>query len=108
MRRLPIALLLGSVAFAGQAWASAELATEKQCMQCHKVKEDFAGPSFQKIAQARKGQRDAESRMIAVIRMGSDGSGGPHWGTAKMPDTAERPLISPSEARQLAKWILKQ
>jgi cytochrome c len=109
MRQLASTALLGSlVFFCGTAFASAELAEAKQCMQCHKVKEDFAGPAFHKIAQARKGQRDAISRMTATIRQGSEPAGGPHWGTAKMPNMAERPQVSKAEARKLAQWILKQ
>ena len=108
MRILEMSALLGGLAFSGCALANAELAAAKQCIQCHKAKEDFAGPSFHKIALARKGQRDAESKMVATIRLGSEGSGGPHWGVAKMPDTSERPLVSPAEARQLARWILAQ
>ncbi|WP_048440027.1 c-type cytochrome [Caenimonas sp. SL110] len=108
MRQLSTVALLAVLAFSEGALANAELAAAKQCMQCHKVKEDFAGPSFHKIAASLKGKRDAESRMMATIRRGTDGSGGPHWGAAKMPDTSERPLVSPAEARQLARWILTQ
>ncbi len=35
-------------------------------------------------------------------------AGGPHWGAAKMPNDAERPLVSEAEARQLANWIKNQ
>jgi cytochrome c len=77
-------------------------------MQCHKVKEDFAGPSFHKIAVARKGEPDAVKRLAATIRKGSADTGGPHWGKAKMPDQSERPTVSASEATKLAIWVLEQ
>lgn len=108
MKTLSGAVLLGCLALSGTALADADLAAKKQCMQCHKLKEDFAAPSFHKIAQARKNQRDAVANMMATIRRGSDGSDGTHWGKAKMPDMSERPLVSPSEARTLAEWVLKQ
>lgn len=44
--------------------------------------------------------------MVATIREGSAGTGGPHWNKAKMPDQSERPRVSDQEARELARWIL--
>lgn len=106
-RTLALAAL---VAFAtqGTAHADAKLAQDKQCMGCHDVKKDGAGPAFQKIATYWKGRKDAEAMMVATIRKGSDGTGGPHWNKATMPNQAERPLVSDAEARKLARWILTQ
>ncbi len=108
MRKLSIAAVLVSLAACGPALANADLAAAKQCMQCHKQKEDFAGPSFHKIALKRKNESGAMAKMVATIQQGSAGSGGPHWGTAKMPDASERPTVSRAEAQKLAKWILQQ
>lgn len=85
-----------------------KLAQEKQCMGCHDVKKDGAGPSFEKIAMKWKGNKDAVRTMVKTIRMGSEAAGGPHWGPAKMPNDAERPQVSEAEARQLANWIQNQ
>ncbi|ROZ75705.1 c-type cytochrome [Ramlibacter sp. WS9] len=108
MKSIELAAFLGGLVLCSAAAASTELAQAKQCMQCHKVKEAFAGPSFHEIAQARKGQRDAMTKMVVTIRRGSNATGGPHWGAATMPDMKERPEVSQAEARTLAKWILKQ
>ena len=43
---------------------------------------------------------------MAVISRGSEATGGPHWGKAKMPNDAERPMVSDAEARKIVKWIL--
>ncbi|MFD0667507.1 c-type cytochrome [Ramlibacter sp. MAHUQ-53] len=85
-----------------------KLAREKQCMGCHDVQKDAAGPSFEKIAAKWKGNKDAVRTMVKTIRMGSEAAGGPHWGVAKMPNDAERPQVSEAEARQLANWIQNQ
>lgn len=85
-----------------------KLAQDKQCMGCHDVKKDGAGPSFEKIALKWKGDKDAVRTMVKTIRMGSEAAGGPHWGAAKMPNDAERPQVSEAEARQLANWIQNQ
>ncbi len=85
-----------------------KLARDKQCMGCHDVQKDGAGPSFEKIAAKWKGNKDAVRVMVKTIRMGSEAAGGPHWGVAKMPNDAERPQVSEAEARQLANWIQNQ
>jgi len=92
----------------GSAWADAKLLQDKQCMGCHDVKRDGAAPSFQKIAVFWKGRKDAQEKIVATIRKGSDGTGGPHWNKATMPDQAERPLVSEAEAKRIAEWIVRQ
>jgi len=92
----------------GAVMANEKLVQDRQCMGCHALKEDGAAPSFQKIAKFWKGKGNAEVAMVATIRKGSAATGGPHWNKATMPDQAERPLVSEAEARQMAKWILKQ
>ena len=77
-------------------------------MQCHAVDKDTIGPSFRTIGAVYRKMKDPESKMIAVMRDGSDANLGPHWGKARMPNGAERPLINDVEARQLARWILSQ
>lgn len=91
-----------------QVSASEALAAEKQCMQCHKVKEDWAGPSFQRIAQKWKGRKDTVKQLTATIQRGSAATAGPHWGVARMPDGSERPRVSDAEARALIAWIMTQ
>ena len=93
--KTPLAILVAALAVAAPAWADvAKLAQEKQCMACHDVKNDGAGPSFEKIAAKWKGNKDAVRIMVKTIRMGSEAAGGPHWGAAKMPNDAERPQVS--------------
>lgn len=90
------------------ALASEALANEKQCLQCHKVREDWAGPSFQRISQKWKGRKNAEKQLTAAIQNGSKAMNGPHWGVARMPDGSERPPVSNAEAKELIAWIRSQ
>lgn len=99
--------VLALVPMATSSHGSERLAEDKQCVQCHLADKAHAGPSFKQIAQKYKGQPKAVDTMTAIIRKGSRSTGGPHWGKATMPDTAERPEISQAEARELANWILK-
>jgi cytochrome c len=102
---LAIATLLGACA---PALASEQLAQQKQCMQCHAVDRHVAGPSFQAIGAIYRTMENPLPRLVAVIRDGSTAHMGPLWDHARMPDTSERPQVSPAEARQLAQWILSQ
>jgi cytochrome c len=90
----------------GAARADERLVQDKQCLGCHDVARDGAGPSFQRIAVLWKGRKDAQEMLVATIRRGSSGTGGPHWNVATMPDQAQRPLVSEEEARRIAAWIL--
>lgn len=108
MKQIAIALVAGSLCAAAPALASQELIQEKQCVQCHAVDKDGAGPSFHNIATKWKGRTDAEKALAETILRGSEATGGPHWNKAKMPDQSERPLVSAPEAAALAKWVLAQ
>ncbi len=108
MKTLALIAAAGILGLGLPAQASEKLAQEKQCMQCHAIDKDSAGPSFKKIAAHWKGKKNAEKTLINTIRKGSDASTGNHWGPAKMPDDSERPLVSGHEARTLVRWILKQ
>lgn len=99
-------LLAIAAAGCGNALASEKLAQAKQCMQCHSVDKDTIGPSFQKIKAIYSKMSNPQSKLIDVMRMGSDAHLGPLWNRARMPDGSERPPISDREARQLARWIL--
>ncbi|HYE39977.1 MAG TPA: c-type cytochrome [Ramlibacter sp.] len=100
------ALAAAALGTAAPALANAKLADEKQCMQCHAVDRDTVGPSFQTIRAIYLRMENPEAKLIAVMRQGSDANLGPHWGRARMPNGAERPLIDDREAKQLARWIL--
>ncbi|WP_048441991.1 c-type cytochrome [Caenimonas sp. SL110] len=90
----------------GKSPAGAKLAQDKQCMQCHSIDKDTIGPSFKKIKAIYRKVKNPESKLIDVMRLGSDAHLGPMSGTARMPDASERPPISDREAKQLARWIL--
>jgi cytochrome c len=106
MNAAQLIALVGGLALGGQALASAKLAEEKQCMQCHAASQPPIGPTFEQIRAQWKGKKDAEAKLVAVISRGSDATGGPHWGKAKMPNDAERPMVSDAEAKKIVKWIL--
>lgn len=107
MKLVVIAALAAMLGNAAPALASARLAEQKQCMQCHAVGKDTVGPSFRTIRAIYRKERNAQAKMVAVIRDGSAAHFGPLRGQARMPDASERPPVSEREARQLARWIMQ-
>jgi cytochrome c len=96
--------LLLLVAFAGlshSAWASVELAKQKNCLNCHTVDKKIVGPAYKEIAVKYKGNNAAADMLAKKIRAGGSGV----WGAIPMP---ANPQVSEAEALTLAKWVLSQ
>lgn len=100
-----LAVIVGALT-SGPVVADQQLAEAKQCFGCHDMAKEGAGPPFKKMAAFWKGKPDAERQLIRTIRQGSEGTAGPHWNKATMPNQAERPTVSEAEARRIARWIL--
>lgn len=92
----------------GPVLGSPQLAEAKQCFGCHDMDKAGAAPPFKKIAAFWKGKPEAERQIVRTVRLGSEGTAGPHWNKATMPNQAERPTVSEAEAARLARWILAQ
>jgi cytochrome c len=87
------------------AWASAELAQQKNCMSCHNVARKVIGPSFKDIAAKYADQTDAVAKLTQKVRQGGSGV----WGAMFMPAMQNaNPAVSESEAKALVQWILLQ
>jgi cytochrome c len=106
MKTVTLSIVVVSLCMSASAFADANLAAQKQCMGCHAVDKDGAGPAFKKIGMYWRGLKDAEARLVSTIRKGTEAGGAPHWGEPKMPNDSERPLVSEAEAKKLTKWIL--
>ena len=52
-------MMVASLAFAGAANASPELAKSSGCLNCHAVDQKKVGPAFKDVAAAHKGKNDA-------------------------------------------------
>ena len=93
-------LACAGVAIGGQAQANADLAKTKNCMGCHALDKKVLGPAFHDVATKYKGQKDAETKLVASITKGSTGT----WGPMAMPPNG----VTAAEASTLAKWVLAQ
>lgn len=103
MKEAVIAAALAAMMLAPPAFASAELAKSKKCMECHAATTEGKAPSFRSIAKLYKGTEKAEERIADKLKKG----GAEHWGPNVMPSAEVRGVkISDKEAKQLASWIL--
>ncbi len=100
MKTLLLAVLCAGFAIGAPAQASADLAKAKNCMACHSIDKKVLGPGFRDVAAKYKGQKDAETHLVASITKGSTGV----WGPMAMPPNA----VNAAEALSLAKWVLAQ
>jgi len=93
-RMLLVMAAAGSLVMAGAAGAAdagADLAKAKGCLNCHAVAEKKVGPSYKDVAAKYKGNKDAETMLIAKLK---DGKG--HM----------KVVASDAELKTLVQWTL--
>jgi cytochrome c len=95
----PLTLLAAIAALPAAAADPMALAKKFACLSCHAVDSKLVGPSWKDVAARYRGQKGAETTLMAKIRRG--GSGG--WGTIPMPPN---PSPSDAELKQLVDYIL--
>ena len=87
-------LTIGSPAFASQ-----QLAKDKNCLACHALDKKLVGPSYKDIAAKYKGDKNAQAMLVKKVRDGGVGV----WGQIPMP---ANPQVNEQEAQALVKWVL--
>jgi cytochrome c len=101
------ALVFAPGAYAVDADAARQLATQNNCFKCHSVDKDKDGPAYKKVAAKYKGKPEAEARLIDHITSGEK---------AKFPDGHEEehkivktsPPKDMAQIKNLVQWILAQ
>ncbi len=84
---------------AAPAFASAELAKQKNCLACHASDKKLVGPAYREVAAKYKADKNAQGLLAKKIREGGVGA----WGQIPMP---ANPQVNEQEAQALAKWVL--
>jgi len=90
---------LGLLAVGGPAFASADLAKQKNCLACHATDKKLVGPSYKDVAAKYKSDKNAAATLAKKIREGGVGV----WGQIPMP---ANPQVNEQDAQALAKWVL--
>ncbi len=98
MKKLAAVSILAMLA-APAAFASADLATKKNCLACHQLDKKLVGPAYKDVAAKYAGQKDAAAKLAEKIQKGGTGV----WGQIPMP---ANPQVNADEAKTLATWIL--
>ena len=92
-----MALTVASGAQAGPA----ELAQAKNCLACHGIDHKVVGPAYKAVAAKYRGNKGAETTLVAKVLKGGAGV----WGPVPMPANSG---LSDAEAHTLVKWVLAQ
>lgn len=88
-----------SAVVASPAFASADLAKQKNCLACHAADKKLIGPAYKDVAAKYAGQKDATDKLAQKIVKGGSGV----WGAVPMP---ANPQVSEADAKALATWIM--
>ncbi len=98
MKKLALVSILAILA-APAAFASEDLAKNKNCLACHQTDKKLVGPAYKEVAAKYAGQKDAVAKLAEKIQKGGTGV----WGQIPMP---ANPQVNADEAKALATWVL--
>ncbi len=96
------AFAASAILLAGGAQASAELAKNSGCLNCHNVDTKLVGPALKDIAAKYADQADASDYLTDKIIKGSNGV----WGQVPMPPKGGSATLTDADAKVLADFIL--
>jgi cytochrome c len=89
----------GMLTIGAPAFASQQLAKDKNCLACHAADKKLVGPSYKDIAAKYKADKNAQAMLVKKVREGGVGV----WGQIPMP---ANPQVNEQEAQALVKWVL--
>ena len=76
------------------------LAQKSGCFACHAVDKKMVGPAWNDVAVKYRGQKDAETKLVAKVAKGGSGV----WGAMPMPPN--EPRVKEEDIRALVRFIL--
>lgn len=94
-----LTIFLASLVFAGSTLAGegGALAKKNSCLMCHT---SGPGPTFAKVAEKYRGEKDAQALLEKKVRSGGTGV----WGKAPMAPTSKK--VSDEEIKSMVQWVL--
>ena len=99
MKALIVLGITMAAAITTPAFASPDLAKQKNCLACHAADKKVIGPSYKDVAAKYAGQKDASDKLAQKIIKGGSGV----WGAVPMP---ANPQVNEADAKALATWIM--
>jgi cytochrome c len=79
-----------------------ELAQKSGCFTCHSMEKKLVGPAWNDVSAKYRGQKDAETMLIAKVTKGGSGI----WGSVPMPPNA--PKVAEADIKTLVSFILSR
>jgi cytochrome c len=100
------AIVVGAVALAFSAAASADLALAKKsgCLACHSIEKKIVGPAWKDVAARYKGDASARAALIAKVKKGGKGKWTDVVGSAVMPPYS--PRVKDADIEKLVDFVL--
>ncbi len=98
MKQILVAAVAAGALLSNVAFASEQLAKEKNCLACHAVDQKLVGPGYKEVAAKYKGDKTAEAKLAEKVQKGGAGV----WGQMPMPPQS----VTPAEAKTLVAWVL--
>jgi len=83
MKQILVAAVAAGALLSNVAFASEQLAKEKNCLACHAIDQKLVGPAYKEVAAKYKGDKSAENKLATKIQKGGSGV----WGAD--PDAGE-------------------
>ena len=105
MKILLTMIAASAVLMAGNAYAAdaKALAQKSGCLACHAIDgQKILGPNYKDVAAKYKGDKGAEAKLIAKVKVGGSGVWGP------MPMPANSPQVKDEDIKTIVQWVLAQ
>ena len=99
MKRILVAAVAFGALMSNAAFASEQLAKEKNCLACHAIDNKLVGPAYKEVAAKYKGDKSAEDKLAQKIMKGGSGV----WGQVPM---LAHPQHTEDEVAIMLRWML--
>ena len=93
-------MLVAAQANAVDAKAAEALAQKSGCLACHSVEKKVIGPAYKDVAAKYKGDKGAETRLVAKVKAGGSGV----WGPMAMPAMGAQ--VKEADITTVVQWVL--
>ena len=99
MKHAAFGLIFAGLAVSVPAHADEAMAKKYNCLACHTVDKRMVGPAYKDVAKKYRGQKGAQTKLVAKVKKGGAGV----WGPTPMPPNV---AVPDNDVKALVKWIL--
>jgi len=97
-------MLVAAQANAADAKAAEALAQKSGCLACHSIDKAGMGPAYKEVAEKYKGDKTAETKLIAKVKAG--GGGGVWKQKPLMTAMPPNSHVKDDDIKTIVQWIL--